>query len=67
MSQPPVRSRSAKSQVAAHPVVSAAIAILITASIFGTLWVPIYARVTPKVGGFPLGSPAALPGKPTDW
>ncbi len=53
MSQPPVRYRSAKSQVAAHPVISAAIAILITASIVGTLYVPIYARATPKIGDFP--------------
>jgi hypothetical protein len=56
MSQPPVRladSRTAKSQVAAHPVASAVITLLIVASIAGTLFVPIYARVTPKVGDFP--------------
>lgn len=59
MSQPPVGSvgsvgsRSTKSQVAAHPGISAAIAILITAAIVGTLVVPIYARTTPKVGDFP--------------
>ena len=56
MSQPPIRlagSSSAKSQVAAHPVTAAAIVILITAAIAGTLLVPIYARVTPKVGDFP--------------
>jgi hypothetical protein len=56
MSQPPIRlagSRTAKSQVAAHPVASAVITLLIIASIAGTLYVPIYARVTPKVGDFP--------------
>ena len=42
-----------KSSVAAHPITSAAIALLITAAICGTLIVPIYARITPKVGDFP--------------
>jgi hypothetical protein len=50
MTQPTVKPRN---PVAAHPVTSAAIAILITAAIFCTLWVPIYARETPKVGDFP--------------
>jgi membrane protein implicated in regulation of membrane protease activity len=50
MTQPPGRPRST---VAAHPITSAAIAILVTAAIFFTLYVPIYARVTPKVGDFP--------------
>jgi hypothetical protein len=56
MAQPPVRSRSSsgsKSPVAAHPVTSAVIAILIIASIAGSLLVPIYARTTPKIGDFP--------------
>jgi membrane protein implicated in regulation of membrane protease activity len=43
----------ARNPVAAHPVTSAAIAILIIADIFFTLWVPLYARATPKVGDFP--------------
>jgi hypothetical protein len=42
-----------KSQVAAHPAAAAAIVILLIAAIVGTLWVPAYARVTPKVGDFP--------------
>ena len=50
MAQPPVKARN---PVAAHPVTSAVIAILIIASIFFTLYVPIYARATPKVGPFP--------------
>ena len=39
--------------VAAHPIVSAAIGLLVSAAICGTLIVPIYARVTPKIGDFP--------------
>jgi len=50
MTQPAVKPRN---PVAAHPVTSAAIAIGIFASIFFTLWVPIYARATPKAGDFP--------------
>ena len=56
MSQPsgtpntPGRSRS---PVAAHPVTSAIIAILILASIFFAVWVPLYASATPKIGDFP--------------
>jgi TRAP-type C4-dicarboxylate transport system permease small subunit len=56
MSQPPVRRespRSAKSQVAAHPAAAAIIVILLILAIVGTLYVPAYARVTPKVGDFP--------------
>ena len=43
----------AKSPVAAHPITSAAIAVLIIAAICGTLFVPIYARITPKIGDWP--------------
>jgi len=50
MTQPAVRP---KSTVAAHPITSAAIAVLVVAIIFFTLYVPIYARVTPKIGDFP--------------
>ncbi len=56
MSQPPAASRSSgspRSAVAAHPVTSAAIAILIIAAIFFSLYVPLYASATPKVGDFP--------------
>jgi ABC-type multidrug transport system fused ATPase/permease subunit len=42
-----------RSRVAAHPVTSAIIAILILASIFFALYVPLYASATPKVGDFP--------------
>ena len=56
MPQPPVQPRSSsgsKSPVAAHPVTSAVIAVLVIAGIAGTLVVPIYARTTPKIGDFP--------------
>jgi hypothetical protein len=39
--------------VTRHPLASAAIAIIIVAAIFFTLWVPLYARSTPYVGDFP--------------
>ena len=41
------------SAIAAHPIISAAIAILVTADIFLALYTPIYARLTPKLGDFP--------------
>ena len=56
MTQPPVTSRSSggsRSQIAAHPVISAVIAILVIATIFFSLYVPLYASATPKVGDFP--------------
>jgi hypothetical protein len=56
MTQPSVASRSSggpRSPVAAHLVTSAVIAILIIATIFFSLYVPLYASATPKVGDFP--------------
>lgn len=50
MTQPTVRPRST---IAAHPITSAAIAILVAADIFFSLYSPIYSKVTPKVGDFP--------------
>ena len=50
MTQPPVKARN---PVAAHPVTSAVITILVVADIWFTLYVPLYARATPKVGDFP--------------
>jgi len=50
MTQPTSRPRST---IAAHPITSAAIAILVVADIFFTLFVPIYAKTTPMVGDFP--------------
>jgi hypothetical protein len=43
----------AKNPVAAHPITSAVIFVLVAGSILGTLIVPIYASVTPKIGDFP--------------
>ena len=42
-----------RSVIAAHPLLSAGIAILIVADIFFALYTPIYARLTPKLGDFP--------------
>jgi hypothetical protein len=42
-----------RNPVAAHPITSAAIGLLLLATILGTLIVPIYARTTPKIGDFP--------------
>src|SRR5689334_1273328 len=56
MTQPsdtPKTSGGSRSAIAAHPVISAVIAILIFASIFFSLYVPLYASATPKVGDFP--------------
>ena len=56
MTQPsdtPATSGRSRSPVAAHPVTSAIIAILVLASIFFALYVPFYASATPKAGDFP--------------
>jgi hypothetical protein len=55
MTQPPAARTPAgsRSAVAAHPVISAAIAVLIVACVFFSAYVPLYARATPKVGAFP--------------
>jgi uncharacterized membrane protein YoaK (UPF0700 family) len=43
----------AQNPVTAHPITSAAIFVLVAGAICGTLIVPIYASITPKVGDFP--------------
>ncbi|MGH3151196.1 MAG: hypothetical protein ACRDOB_10760 [Streptosporangiaceae bacterium] len=48
--QPSVKSRG---PIAAHPVTSTAIAVLLIAVVFFAVYVPVYARDTPKVGAFP--------------
>jgi multisubunit Na+/H+ antiporter MnhC subunit len=53
MTEPPFTSPSRPSPVIAHPFVSAMIVLLIVVSICGTLIVPIYNTLNPKVGGFP--------------
>jgi len=50
MTEPPVRRQS---PVAAHPIMSAAIAVLMIALIFFVLYTPIYSSVTPKIGSWP--------------
>ena len=46
-------SIKSRSPIAAHPVISAIIAILTVAVVFFAVYVPLYARATPKVGDFP--------------
>ena len=46
-------SIKSRGPIAAHPITSAVIAILVIAAIFFSLYVPLYARATPKVGDFP--------------
>jgi hypothetical protein len=56
MAQPPdpVKDlRTSRSPITAHPVTSAVIAVLVIASIFFSLYVPLYTRITPKIGDFP--------------
>jgi hypothetical protein len=56
MTQPsdtPKTFGGSRSAIAAHPVISAVIAILIFACVFFSVYVPLYASATPKVGDFP--------------
>ena len=46
-------SIKSRGPIAAHPVTSAVIAILVIAAIFFSLYGPLYARATPMVGDFP--------------
>ena len=50
MGQPPVKARN---PIAAHPVTSTLITVLVLTDIWFALYVPLYARATPKVGDFP--------------
>lgn len=47
MSQPVPKPKSHS------PITWAAITIALLAALVGTLWVPFYARTTPKIGAFP--------------
>jgi membrane protein implicated in regulation of membrane protease activity len=47
MSQPAANPKSR------HPITWAVITVLLLAALVGTLWVPFYARSTPKIGAFP--------------
>ena len=46
-------SIKSRGPISAHPVISAVITILTIAVVFFAVYVPLYARVTPKVGAFP--------------
>lgn len=56
MAEPPAPTAPAterRSTLAAHPARSLLITLLLLVSILGTLIVPIYASVTPRIGDFP--------------
>jgi hypothetical protein len=56
MAEPPAPTAPAaerRSPLAAHPARSLLITLLLLVSILGTLIVPIYASVTPRIGDFP--------------
>ena len=46
-------SIKSRGPISAHPVISAVITILTIAVVFFAVYVPLYARITPKVGDFP--------------
>ena len=46
-------SIKSRGPISAHPVLSAVITILTIAVVFFAVYVPLYARITPKVGDFP--------------
>ena len=50
---PATQAPRAASPLASHPLRSLLIAVLVIATIAGTLIVPIYDSVTPRVGDFP--------------
>jgi uncharacterized membrane protein YoaK (UPF0700 family) len=52
-SAPDEGSLKSANPVTAHPITSVIIFILVAGAICGTLIVPIYASLTPKVGDFP--------------
>jgi hypothetical protein len=56
MAEPPAPTAPAaerRSPLTAHPARSLLITLLLLVSILGTLIVPIYASVTPRIGDFP--------------
>jgi membrane protein implicated in regulation of membrane protease activity len=46
-------SQPASNPKSHSPITWAIITILLLAALVGTLWVPFYARTTPKIGDFP--------------
>ena len=52
-SSPGTTPEGRRNPLVTHPMTSLLIALLLAASIFFTLYVPIYAKLTPRVGDFP--------------
>jgi hypothetical protein len=53
MAQPRSERTHARPRPKTHPAVWILIAVLLVAVLVGTIWVPIYNRTTPALGGFP--------------
>ena len=49
-----VRHTPVTTSKAKRPAVKIAVAVMLTVAIMGSLWVPIFARSQPKLGGFPV-------------
>ena len=52
-SNPGATPEGRRNPLVTNPMTSLLIALLLAASIFFTLYVPIYAKLTPRVGDFP--------------
>ena len=50
---PPGSGGSHRHPIARYPVTAAIVTVLLVATIFFTLWTPLYASETPKIGSWP--------------
>jgi hypothetical protein len=50
---PPVPPAKSPAKPAKRPSTLATVAVMLSIAIMGSLWVPIFARTEPKLGGFP--------------
>lgn len=50
---PPGSGGARRHPVAAHPFTAAVVALILIGTIFFTVWTPIYATQTPKIGSWP--------------
>jgi hypothetical protein len=50
---PPAPPAKSPAKPAKRPSTLATVAVMLTIAIMGSLWVPIFARTQPQLGGFP--------------
>jgi hypothetical protein len=50
---PPAPPAKSPAKSAKRPSTLATVAVMLTIAIMGSLWVPIFARTQPQLGGFP--------------